>query len=35
MEESLTQLKTDHYTRRSLIIEAMQEVVIAMQWMHI
>ena len=35
MEESLTQLKSDHQTRGSLIIEAMQGVVIAMQRMHI
>ena len=35
MEESLTQLKSDHQTRGSLIIEAMQGVMIAMQQMHI
>ena len=35
MEESLTQLKSDHQTRGSLIIEAMQGVVIALQMMHI
>ena len=35
MEESLTQLKSDHQTRGSLIIEAMQGVVIATQRMHI
>ena len=34
MEESLTQLKNDHQTRASSIIEAMQGVVIATQWMH-